>query len=370
MFALNPQTKQFREGRVDAFWRTLYEKLDHLSKLHLIVCPDSRVHEEESLIHPQFEAMRRTYEQLSHGVTFQDSDVIERFQVVLQALQWLEGGGDKSPELARDRVVQGNLNAWLDPLSVSIRSRVTAEMIEALRAYRDETYEGTQQLFEKWRQEKETQFATWFEREIEAYGQSVLRVYGERVRWLAEVHDGVREPSIEDIQHPPAVVLVTMIQSDFEQKGLAPEEALRRTCEYLRSPTLRNVPTLRIHAMLWAAIARKAAAGQRRPPSRGTVNDVKVISTVLPYCDAVFLDNEMRGYLQEEPLRSNLRYGKRVFSQNSREEFLKYLDDLRQQAPGSHIALVNEVYGREWTKPFMEILDRGGDAERSENSGM
>jgi hypothetical protein len=42
--------------------------------------------------------------------------------------------------------------------------------------------------------------------------------------------------------------------------------------------------------MLFAAFAREQAAGQRRPASVGMLNDVTTVATVMPACDAIYVD--------------------------------------------------------------------------------
>ena len=92
--------------------------------------------------------------------------------------------------------------------------------------------------------------------------------------------------------------------------------------------SLRHIPYMRISSLLFAALARKAAiGGQVRPPNRGTMSDVTTVAAVLPYCDAIWVDNEMAGLLCEEPLRTRIDYGTRVFSWNTRQQFLEYLDE-------------------------------------------
>ncbi len=54
MKALNPETRAGRSGPISRFWLDLFERLDVLAKLQLIVCPDSIFHEWESLAAPFF----------------------------------------------------------------------------------------------------------------------------------------------------------------------------------------------------------------------------------------------------------------------------------------------------------------------------
>ena len=103
---------------------------------------------------------------------------------------------------------------------------------------------------------------------------------------------------------------------------------------------------------MYAAIARKAGAGQRRPPTRGFITDVQTISAYLPYCDAMFVDDECRGLLSEEPLKSRLGYPTRIFSTRTWNDLLSYLDAIEATCTPEHRALVREVYGADWERPF------------------
>jgi len=112
-----------------------------------------------------------------------------------------------------------------------------------------------------------------------------------------------------------ATATVLGIHRRLRQAGVAEEELWQKIAEFFTSPDLDQVPYLRISCMLFAAFARKQASGQRRPAGGGTLNDVTTIATVLPACDAIYVDNEVAAFLNEEPLRTVLNYGTRVFSQ-------------------------------------------------------
>ena len=62
---LNPATKSHRKVKGDIFWGKLFEQLHTLCKLQLIICPDSDMHETESLLAPYYESLKRIYELLS-----------------------------------------------------------------------------------------------------------------------------------------------------------------------------------------------------------------------------------------------------------------------------------------------------------------
>ena len=79
-------------------------------------------------------------------------------------------------------------------------------------------------------------------------------------------------------------------------------------------------------------------------PTKGFFTDVDVISCLLPYCDAMFLDVECWSYLSELKRSGKLSYDARVFSLRTKNEFADYLDGLSARASLEHRRLVREIY--------------------------
>jgi len=77
----------------------------------------------------------------------------------------------------------------------------------------------------------------------------------------------------------------------------------------------------------------------------GMTNDLNILSLLLPYCDAMFIDNQCRGCLEEKDLQDNIDYSTRVFSLTSKEDFLGYLEQLETEFPPK--------YRKKW-KSYME----------------
>ena len=115
--------------------------------------------------------------------------------------------------------------------------------------------------------------------------------------------------------------------------------------EFLRSDSMFAVPFIRINASYWASFAVKVAAGQKTPPNRGAANDAEIVSTLLPYCDAMFLDNHTRSLITDVPKNRQLPYGTRLFSPSSGDQFLAFLDEIINCVPKDHLDLVRDVYG-------------------------
>jgi len=73
-----------------------------------------------------------------------------------------------------------------------------------------------------------------------------------------------------------------------------------------------------------------------------------MLSLLLPYCDAMFIDNQCRSSLEEKDVRDNIDYKTKVFSLNNKEEFLAYLESLEADFPVTYRKKVEEIYGVKW----------------------
>jgi len=132
MKALNPQTKPYQKRSLDEFWVKLFERLDSLCKLQLILCPDSGFHNKESLLSPYFEPLKRMYELLSHGVSFYSYETIKRFQICEHAKNWISGEREKELNLDVHSVVHGKINVWQDRLIISMNVQYDTDWLDGL----------------------------------------------------------------------------------------------------------------------------------------------------------------------------------------------------------------------------------------------
>jgi hypothetical protein len=75
-------------------------------------------------------------------------------------------------------------------------------------------------------------------------------------------------------------------------------------------------------------------------------NDVAIIATLLPYCDAIVLDNAWIAELRNNPAASECaKYETLTFSGQSMDKLMEYLDEIGQSAPAHILAAVQEVFG-------------------------
>lgn len=137
----------------DKFWRRLFEKVDELVKLQLVICPTSHFHEQESLFYER-ESLKRMYEHLSGGVTFYDPVTIRRFQVIEYFRQLQAGRTSPELRLERRHVVSGDLNEWQEKFNLTVSFEPRQEEIDELADARRNTTTALRDLVDYWKSRK------------------------------------------------------------------------------------------------------------------------------------------------------------------------------------------------------------------------
>lgn len=356
--ALHPTAAAGRE--IDAFWLELFEKLDVVCNMQLAICPDTATHREESAVWMYPEALRRMYEHFSHGVSFNDTPVVREAQLMEFLENWLAGHPANPVRADRDTLVRGAINSWQERFRVTVGGLEPEDWPARLNESRQRASDALAQLSERWRDVRPFSFNDVYRQELRAIGQTMIQIHTQSLREAAEVMGGTRPFDPEVFMPSNITATILGIHHRLREHGIADEELWPKTAEFFTSPDIDQVPYLRISCMLFAAFARKQASGQRRPASGGTLNDVTTIATVMPACDAIYVDNEVAAFLNEEPLRTQLDFGTRVFSQRTRHEFAAYIDEIRDAATDEHVTAVREVYGDSYLTPFTGLFNFPG----------
>lgn len=356
MKTLNPKTSAYQKGCVPKFWKDIFEKIDELVKLQLIICPDSSFHRHESLLSPYYDALRRMYEHLSYNISFKDHDTIHRFQLICQFRHWL---GQKSNPVDVCSVTRGEINGWQDHYIISLSDKGWPELIDELRNNKEVIVRELLPVFEMWQRGKNRDFNYWHKEEVRGHAELIVSLYKRQLENYvmamtgASIKPGLLFPDM-------ATTLIYQMKDILRDgnTGEVNEDAI--IMEFFRSDDFAETAHVKLASMLWATVAKKAAAGQKRPPNKGFMTDVNIISTVLPYCDVMFVDDVCRSYLMEGPLADEVaKYKAKIFSNRSKDAFLDCLSEIKDSASPEHLNKVEEVYGPGWGEPFVELyIDR------------
>ncbi len=348
-------------------WSRLFDALDRALKLHLIVCPESRIHEQESIVHPQFEVLQRLYEHFAAETRFDFPVQIHGGQLRLALLARLAGESPNFSNLTRERVIRGAIAAWME--RVSIRVNMGGLMNAAdLRKGRDESGKAFEALFERWGREKPS-FEEVYARERTGHADATLSHLRDFVALQERIATGSVE-EIDELWNPRLEVGVALsLVRIAEESGMSYGEAFKFVVEFLFSEEALSAPMNEVSSVMMAGLAGRAAMGQKRPPSRGMWNDITAVSAFLPYCDAMFLDNECAQLLAEGRIEARLPAHPRVFSTRTAEDFIRYLEDLEKEAGPEWVQAVLAIYGDDWATPYRSILEQTRERRERESGG-
>lgn len=344
--------------KFDKWYVDLFSKLDILSKSQLIVCPDSEFHRQESLPYA-FKTLKRLYEHLSHGVTFYDLSTISRFQISKDFKKFVGKSKDEK-EITCDDLLHGDRNEWQDRLLVTVDWRIDPNEIEMLKKQRELITENSRLFFEYWSNEKHTKFKDLFVRVANEYGRDTVKHYLDYLAKQIASTAGHYKLTESDILLSVMSSENVLVHNLYKYiPDLSYEKQVEVVTSYLQSDRLHGVQFNEIKSLLWAAIEFQIITkGRRSPPNAGMVSDIEMVSALLPYVDAIFVDNDMRNILEFREVKKVLqKYKAKVFSPSNKNDFFGYLDEIEVSTPNSIKEKVIEVYGKNFLKPYLEIFE-------------
>lgn len=326
-----------------AFWTEVTNLLQQGVLLQQVLCPASDIHRDESMVFTRGDELTLTHEMLGGDTSFRSSSEIEGDQV----WAYLRGFvSEKEPilDLSVDSILDGHRNEWLSRLHISAAMDWTG-IAKDVRDRREMSADNMAPLYERWRADPKTSFKSVLKTELESFGSSRVTAYlhfAEMARRGLENGDtnafmnGALSGAIQEFRG---------LREYFTRSGMSVDDAERQVVAFWQWNGNWTVPHHRIQAYLFAAMARKIAAGQKKNPSRGATNDIRAIATYAPYVDAMFVDSEFATLLQETPLQNDLSYRAEIFSIRSRDAFLNYLHDLIRNATAECEMIAVALYG-------------------------
>jgi hypothetical protein len=374
MKMLSADTLGHGRAKKEPLWRELFESLGVLRRLQLIVCPDSHAHYDESLISPFYAELKRTYEHFSTGISFLWPQSIEEKQIFEVFRAWLR---NERPLFTFDasRVTSGNLHDWQDRVFITASGDLPGYK-RAVEQGRKNVHTGLRNLFGQWQIEKK-KFGQVFETEKSSFAKSILegverdKIHANKATELLAKFGPIPYSisSYSATMNTPLMMgLEWAARMYVLEQGEYPEDPESRhlnekvremVIDFVRSGAMSETPANEISAAMFAALASKAASGQKKLPDQGMATDIRTVSSLLPYCDAMFVDNVCRSLLQDIPKSHKMNYQCRVFSSKSSTEFLEYLREIRSCATAEHIELVKRVYGPKSLEPPKGIYGIG-----------
>jgi hypothetical protein len=349
----NPATKGHATVAADQFWGELHALLFQLRQLQMICCPDSGSHVQESRTSPFNAELKKTYEALSGGITFAAFDSIKANQICELALAWSEG---REPAFDFDPtgILSKDPNEWNERFYIVVGNNPFISEAR-LRQVRTELHAFIARLFrDVWAKEKHN-FNYWYELERTGFQEHLRNALAKHQRDRVEAALSFKpgaEPSLDMLDKmlpSPAEGIIASIDdvTRFPRKGgmRSPEEQAKLSEGFFLRNRIADAPFVKLQALMFAAIAMRAAQGQKEPPNEGTATDIDTVAHLLPYCDAMFMDNGCRSLLLDVPTALRPTETAKVFSLKVKSQFLDYLRSIRDGISDEHVQAIREVYG-------------------------
>lgn len=340
----DPQAPGHARVAGNPFWNKLDKSLTQTRRAQLAIFPHSNAHRNESLIYAEYESLKKSYESYSLGVSFKSPEAIRHLQMACAVVAWAfskEADHDFDPT----QIIHGDVHGWSPRIYVTVEGRYPADIIAGIRAGRNESHTALQECFEVWTSAAHKTFFQRQQEEARAYGPGIIKRHLESLQVRLEIARKARPVDLEAFFPTMFEQTVGVLNFTLQKAGITDPKPPAKAVQFLMSEAFTRLPFLIIESSMYANFAMKVAAGQKTPPNQGTATDIEVVSTLLPYCDAMFVDRHTRALVADIPRKHSLRCATKLFSMSNREEFLEYLDTLTATATPDHLALVKRVYG-------------------------
>lgn len=331
-----------REDAHTEFWHAADRLITRVVLLQQAIFPPSDIHHSETLVSPWPQELRDAYEALAGDVRFEDTNHIQLSQIAAFARAFIDRA-EVQLDLGVDHAVRGRRNAWLSDMRISVQTDYS-QFADDTRAIVEETAQQVVELMDGWRK-RDLGFDEVLQIELGSYYQSridALQAYAERYERAIAADDFMAELNVG----MSSIVREMSLLRDIFSRASVPQERIDQTIrDFWMWDGNREQPFGRIAAYMFAALAGQVKAGRTKPASRGFMNDVKAVSAYAPYVDAMVVDKECATLLGEGRPRDELSYRARIFSLNSKEDFLAYLTELEEGAPEDVRHFAKIIYG-------------------------
>jgi hypothetical protein len=313
-------------------FQEISKQIKHLNSLQLVATPYSPVHLAESRLTSRFSDLAQHIKVEASGKRLYAPYKVDRAQTFDAFNRYLRGLGTKYTTNLK-HVCAEDLHAWEDYFFVDIGEHFP-ETLESQKQGKEESVKELLEVMGFWRNSTGS-----FEASMdEEHSGGVKVVFPAFLKYLTALFSGDSK-----------VVASKSINVDTIEKLFlsAPEELeldkkLLYVFEFLMSEHYRSLPKHDLSARIFVALRMMVRAGSysgKNAPKRlsGVFEDVKHISTYAPYMDAILVDNPMAEVLSRPEVRLEEKFGTRVFSENTIDNFKEWLDSIERSMTDHHL---------------------------------
>lgn len=325
-------------------WTVLEQALKRAIGRQAICCPHSDAHETESLMDVKLrDEYKKLYQDLSINNRLLSPHQIDMNHTAT-ALDIFDGAHPKSPWPRWHMILDEDPNVWTPDMYVSVNLGGREEREARFRQVKRDVKKELDGVNDFVRKSPKT-FEEHFDSETKQNAFNVCELYRRNLLSIAKATTPEEEAQAF-LQGNIYGDTMCYILRRCDRANPNSAEAFALAMRFLSSPAFADMTHVRISSAIFAEISMRTKRGSKGFRA-SDLTDVEVISHYAPYCDAMFIDNEMRSILTSNPVKKKIRIGTRFFSSSVFEDFAAFIEDCIRQVPREIAEKVIEVYGIE-----------------------
>jgi hypothetical protein len=283
------------------------KRIASLAARQLLVCPWSPLHETETRQWRSDEQQNLLafIKETARGHRFRTPHGVQWSQVARAFLDFEATRASRPIE--PDDAFEGDVHQWDDYFWIDVTGFAFDDP-ERVRAGKEGVASGLVAAFSLWRRQVDTTFENHIALETKEYASALLKAFVTllEARMRGDV-DGVLNAPIDS-------EIVDRLLREFDS-SVPTEERMKAIRRFLGSSRFADIPYVWMSCRLFAMLREDVLRGRfndeakARRKLRGISFDVDAVSVYAPYCDAHFVDREMRRWIVGEPGKVIDRFG-------------------------------------------------------------
>ncbi len=329
----------FRE-ELDEF-KTCADFIRQIAHDQLLVCPRSSTHKTETM---QWRDSRREnlwefIKRTSRGHEFAPEYRIKQEQILCAFRRFLANDKGAFPIQISD-ALSHDVNQWEDYFTVEVET--VKEDPELTRKAKEDTTSRLPGLFDAWRKHSRA-----FEEHLLFEYASAAEIYINSFARMATRMKNGDLTALIDSPIDSQIVEVMIRELDEDTDAVA---SFQKIPDFFKSSFFREVPVEYISCGIVTVLRDCVKMGQYSNPNKakerlsGFFFDLNYISAYAPYCDAMYIDNEMHQFAKDKRLRISDKFGTKFFSKSNMDEFSTYLESIHTQKNEKLLDAIEMVY--------------------------
>ena len=323
------------------------KKVKQLLDLQLLAIPYSTTHIDEADLNGEYrDELVRFIQGISRGHRFEPYWHVEETQIVKAYQAFLDKGSATYQKEERD-ALSPSVHDWDGDYSVSVFSAATA--VDRKLFYKEQALEELLKVLPQWADKART-FEEDVALEISDEGRILVDSYAKKA---ARMMTGDFS-ALVDAPISASIVEMMWYVANVRKTDPATIGA------FFRSAHFAAVPGVQLSARLFSAYKAHLRLSQTPPDptSRktrtklsGFFYDIQHAATYAPYCDGYVTDNAMAKLMKDGRVKAGGDFGCKVFSAESMDEFIAWLDDVKSCMTPQHAEDLSWAYPRTFGLP-------------------